>query len=140
MVKIARSIFAYWKINRHYQTNYIKEWVENCCDSGILIAENFDLRKEELDQQSLNCVARNKCLGQAKLIIRFPFQGFQNSMREGGHFSLFIMTKILRKQFKKLYQYNNENFVNIWKSMRCKLPYNENFVVFAKSMRAETGI
>jgi len=40
-------------------------------------------------------------LGQAKLIIRFQFQGFQNSMRAGSHFSLFIMTKILRKQCKK---------------------------------------
>jgi len=48
-------------------------------------------------------------LGQAKLIIRFPFQGFQNNMREGGHFSLFIMTKILRNQLKKPHQYNNEN-------------------------------
>ena len=61
-------------------------------------------------------------------------------MREGGHFSLFIMTKILRKQFKKPHQYNNENFVNILKSMLCKLPYDENFVILAKSMRAETGI
>ena len=26
-------------------------------------------------------------LGQAKLIISFPFQGFQNSMRAGGHFT-----------------------------------------------------
>ena len=52
-------------------------------------------------------------LGQAKLIIRFPFQGFLNSLREGGHFSLFIMTKILRKQFKKPHQYDNEKFVNV---------------------------
>ena len=52
-------------------------------------------------------------LGQAKLIIRFPFQGLQNSMREGGHFSLFIMIKILRKQFKKPHQCNNEKFVII---------------------------
>jgi len=36
-------------------------------------------------------------LGQAKLIIRFPFQDFQNSMQAGSHFSLFIMAKILRK-------------------------------------------
>ena len=43
----------------------------------------------------------NTCLGQAKLIIRFLFQGFQNSMRAGGHFSLFIITKILIKQCKK---------------------------------------
>jgi len=41
-------------------------------------------------------------LGQAKLIISFPFQGFQNGMWEGSHFSLFFMTEILRKQFKKL--------------------------------------
>jgi len=52
-------------------------------------------------------------LDQAKLIVRFLFQGFQNSMREGGHFSLFIMTKILIKQFKKPHQYDNEKFVNI---------------------------
>jgi len=26
----------------------------------------------------------------------------------------------------------SEIFVNIWKSMRCRFPYNENFVVFAK--------
>ena len=25
----------------HYQTDYIEEWVENCCDGGLLIAENF---------------------------------------------------------------------------------------------------
>jgi len=49
-------------------------------------------------------------LGQAKLIISFLFQGFQNSMRVGGHFLSFTMTKILRKQFKN---FNNENFVNI---------------------------
>jgi len=71
-------------------------------------------------------------LGQAKLIISFPFQGFQNSMREGGHFSLFVMTEILRKQLKKPHHYSNEYFVNISKSMRCKLPCNENFVVLAK--------
>jgi len=52
------------------------------------------------------------------LIIRFPFQGFQNSMWEGGHFSLFIMTKILRKQFKTSSIYNNENFVVLAKSMQ----------------------
>ena len=27
-------------------------------------------------------------LGQAKLIASFPFQGFQNMMRAGGHYSL----------------------------------------------------
>ena len=36
-------------------------------------------------------------LGQAKLIIRFLFQGFQNSMRAGGHFSLFIIDKTVQK-------------------------------------------
>ena len=30
-------------------------------------------------------------LGQAKLIACFPFQDFQNMMRAGGHYSLFIM-------------------------------------------------
>ena len=64
LVKIARSIFAYWKLKsfRHYQADYIEEWVKNCCDGGLLISENFYLRKKELDQQSLNCVTRNKCL------------------------------------------------------------------------------
>ena len=40
----------------------LMEWVENFCDGRLLIAENFYLRKEKFDQQSLNCVARNKCL------------------------------------------------------------------------------
>ena len=40
-------------------------------------------------------------LSQAKLII-FLFLGFQNNMRKGGHFSLFNMTKILKKQFLSL--------------------------------------
>jgi len=53
--------------------------------------------------------------------MSFLFQGFQNSVRVVGHFSLFIMTKILRKQFKKPDQYNNEN-----------LPYDQNFVVLVK--------
>ena len=79
-------------------------------------------------------------LGQAKLIIRFPFQGLQNSMREGGHFSLFIMIKILRKQFKKPHQCNNEKFVIIENPCGEKLPYNENFVVLSKIMWAETEI
>ena len=25
----------------HYQTDYIEEWVENLCDGGLLVAENF---------------------------------------------------------------------------------------------------
>jgi len=66
LVKIAWLILAYCKIKsfRYYQTDYIEEWVENCCDGGLLIAiaENFYLRKEELYQQSLSCVGRNKCL------------------------------------------------------------------------------
>ena len=33
-------------------------------------------------------------------------------MWAGGHFSLFIITKILRKQFKKFHQYNNEMLQN----------------------------
>jgi len=48
--------------NQVSATDYIEEWVENWCDGGLLIAENFYLRKDELDQQSLNYVARNKCL------------------------------------------------------------------------------
>ena len=62
--KIAGSSFAFWKIKsfRHYQPDFIEEWVQNWCDEGLLIAENFYIRKEELEQQSLNYVARNKCL------------------------------------------------------------------------------
>ena len=52
-------------------------------------------------------------LGQAKLIISFPFQGFQNNMWAGGHLSLFIMAKILKKQFKNLINTHNKNFVNV---------------------------
>ena len=40
----------------------MKEWVKNCNEGGLLIVENFFLRKEELDQQSLNCVATKKSL------------------------------------------------------------------------------
>jgi len=32
-----------------YQTDYLEEWVENSCDGGLFIAENFYLRKEELN-------------------------------------------------------------------------------------------
>ena len=39
-------------------TDYIKEWVENCSDGGLVIVESFYQRKEDLYQQSLNCVAR----------------------------------------------------------------------------------
>jgi len=48
----------------HNQTEYIKEWVENCWDGGLVIVEIFSFTKkeEELDQQSLNFLARNKCL------------------------------------------------------------------------------
>jgi len=54
LVKIARSIFRILKNqSRVSATDYIEEWVENCCDGGLLIAENFHLRKKELDQQSL---------------------------------------------------------------------------------------
>ena len=64
LVKNCAINFRVLKIKsfRHYQIDYIEEWVENFCDGGLLIAENFYVRKEELDQQSLNCVARNKCL------------------------------------------------------------------------------
>jgi len=34
---------------------------------------------------------------------------------------------------------NNENFVNIQKSMRCKFPYNENFMVLAKNHASGNG-
>jgi len=40
----------YAKSFRHNQTDYIEEWVKNCCDGGLLIAEIFYLRKEELDE------------------------------------------------------------------------------------------
>jgi len=39
-------------------------------------------------------------LGQAKLIASFPFRDFQNIMRAGGHYSLFIMAKTLKKILK----------------------------------------
>ena len=44
--------FAYSKIKSfcHYQTDYTEKWVKNCCDGGLLIPENFNVRKEELDQ------------------------------------------------------------------------------------------
>ena len=34
-----------------------KEWVENCCNGGLVTVETFYQRKEDLDQQSLNAVA-----------------------------------------------------------------------------------
>ena len=36
-----------------------KQQEENCCNGGFLIVESF---YQELDQQSLSCIARNKCL------------------------------------------------------------------------------
>ena len=64
LIKIIQSILACWKIKcfHHYQTEYIKEWIENCYDGELFIEENFYFGKEELNQQSLHCVARNKCL------------------------------------------------------------------------------
>ena len=35
---------------------------QNLCDGRLVIVECFYLRKVEFDQQSLNCIARNKCL------------------------------------------------------------------------------
>ena len=54
--KIRTIDFRILKIKsfRHYQTDFTKKWVENCWDGELLIAENFYLRKEELDQQSLS--------------------------------------------------------------------------------------
>jgi len=63
------------------------------------ISCNFLIMKYEMHQ----LYDHFKVLGQAKLIIRFLFKGFQNSMQAGGHFSLFIMTRMLRKQCKKLH-------------------------------------
>ena len=34
---------------------------KNCCDGGSVIVESVYQRKEELDEQSLNCIARSKC-------------------------------------------------------------------------------
>jgi len=36
--------------------------VENCSDGALVIIESFYQRKEELDKQSLNFAAKNKCL------------------------------------------------------------------------------
>ena len=32
----------------HYQTDYMKEWVKNCCDGGLLIVENFLLKERRI--------------------------------------------------------------------------------------------
>ena len=94
-----------------------------------------------------NSTSMEQSSGQAKLIIRFPFQGFQNSKRAGGHFSLFIMTKILRKQCKKPHQCNNENYKTIMKNLQifensCSANFHIMKILWylQKSMRAETGI
>jgi len=53
LVKIVQSNLAYWKIKGfcHYQTDYVKEWAENCFDGGFFIAKSFYQRKEESYQQ-----------------------------------------------------------------------------------------
>ena len=53
-----------------------------------------------------NLESRN--LGQAKLIASFPFQDFQNMMRAGGHYSLFIIAKNLYNPMKIAETSNNE--------------------------------
>jgi len=47
------------------------------------------------------------------LIASFPFQDFQNIMQAEGHFSLFIMAKILKKTLKLASFYNNEIVGNV---------------------------
>ena len=114
-IRVSRS----WKL---FYANYALKLHQN---SGIILDSFAPSLFPKLFQHNsrtptetrnplLNGPTHNGNLGQAKLIIRFPFQDFQNSMRDVGHFSLFIMTEILRKQCKKPHQYNN---VNIWKSM-----------------------
>ena len=70
--------------------------------NAILGANYVSFAKHICDFFSTLKNRKVRSLGQAKLIIRFLFQGFQNSMQAGGHFSLFIMNKILRKQSKNL--------------------------------------
>ena len=41
---------------------HIEMSLENCCDGGLVTVVSFYQRREELEQQSLKCVARNKCL------------------------------------------------------------------------------
>ena len=49
--------------------NSKKSQVENCCDSGLVMVENFYQRKEKLDQQSLSCTARKKSLEHSPKIL-----------------------------------------------------------------------
>jgi len=76
-------------------------------------------------------------IGEEKLNISFPFQGFQNSKQVGRHFSLFISTKILIKQFKKSHQYNIFWIFENPCSANCH--YIENFVALAKRHAGENG-
>jgi len=83
------------------------------------------------------CVCVRECvMCYTILIIRFSFQCFQNSMREDK--LLFIMTKILRKQFKKPHQYINENFVNIYMKIHAVL--NCHTMKICGIYKMETGI
>ena len=45
----------------------------------------------QTDRRLFSFIAVVDRLGQAKLIASFPFQHFQNIMRVGGHYSLFII-------------------------------------------------
>ena len=41
-------------------TKYSKKWVKNCGDGELVIVNSFYQKKEEFDQQSLNCIAIKK--------------------------------------------------------------------------------
>ena len=59
--------------------------------------EHLSKKRWKLMKSSMNYY-----LGQAKLIIRFPFQSFQNSMREGGHFHFSLWLKSWENSSKSL--------------------------------------
>ena len=84
-------------------------------------------------------------LGQAKLIIRFPFQGFQNNMWADGHFSLFIMAKILRKLQKTSIMKSYKKIMKFCKYLKihaCGANFHITIILWhlQKSMRVEMGI
>ena len=80
-------------------------------------------------------------LGQAKLISSFPFQDFQNMMRAGGHYSLFIIAKNLYNH-KKTAETSNYEILNGASKINVVVimhSYNETFRHYQKSMWVETG-
>ena len=104
---ILQSHFIEVRINYHRYVDYLPLFhCDHCLITKnfiILLFVSFFARKFINGRIHVvwhyNFLHADSVLGQAKLIIRFPFQGFQNSMQAGGHFSLFIITKI--KQCKK---------------------------------------